>query len=1455
MKLITQYLILSLILFLPINVLAQDTDNDNIVDSIDIDDDNDGVLDITESPNCYYALDEQPTSGDRTAMPGFTVSTELNTYNANPINESIDGVYTSASNTRFINAQNVSGKTIYLIEFPNPLKVNTISFKYSTTNGFFNNATIVLQASNNLLTWTDLNSPSIYTLNPNPDEDGFSVTQNAAKYKYYRLRGVSGTTYVHGYGELQITLSDYKPHDYPKNSCSDDKDGDNINNHLDLDSDNDGCSDSIEAGNTLFFNNNITTYNSGTDSNNNGLLDQFEDGVSGNTNYTSTYSYYALNNLFNSCTDSDNDGIEDLADIDADNDGVLDIIESPNCYYAIDEQPTLGDRTAMPGFTVSTDLDTYTNNPINESIDGIYTSASNTRFINAQNVSGRTIYLIEFLNPLKVNTISFKYSTTHGFFNNATIVLQASNNKLTWTDLNNPSIYTLNPNPDEDNFSVTQNAAKYKYYRLRGVSGTTYLHGYGELQITLSDYKPHDYPKNNCSDDNDSDNINNHLDLDSDNDGCGDALESDFQTNLLTDATFPNGISATNTTYANGQLTGPFGSNGLADSIESDDTILASVNPIFFNSGINTYINNALDANINLNCILPTTIDFDGSNNYLSTSSFISGYGNITLMAWVKPDTNYNSNGVITGQELFNISIDNSFTAHVELITDASNTVYSTSSTSTIEANIWHHITAVYNGNNGNLKLYINGKLESENTSLPISTLSTNPTLTNQDFFVGRKKQNNTDYFFGAIDEVRVFNNVLTSDQIQKMIYQEIEQNGANVRGKVIPKDIVDKTTNTSIPWTSLQAYYPMTAINSGLTKDESNYSRDLTLHNMSSAQEQTAPMPYKTANNGSWTATSTWLYGNVWDITDVSNIKDWAIVNIKNNVTTTNTHTNLGLIIDDNKKLVIEGDNAIINSWYLELNGTLDLLEDSQLIQNKYSDLVTSANGKIKRRQEGNINRYRYNYFGSPVGVQSAKSLINENTSSNNPNNTDFNIDMLKDESGTDIPFTSAYDQIGAISTRWLYNYINGTSYYDWSVISETTAINPGIGYSQKGTGNPGTSQQYIFEGKPNNGTILVIADDVDGDSATESILDSTLTTTLLANPYPSSIDAYDFIDDNMSTTNGTLYFWEQWAGDSHYVNEYEGGYATLNKTTQLKAYQFEGLGGNINTSQQGILTPKRYIAVAQGFFTEVIEDGNIIFNNTQRVFKKEANGESQFFRNATTNNTSNSSNEEMKLIKLKFSITNGLTRELAIGFSNFTTNEYDYGYDGKMNPSHPNDMYTILNNDKMIIQTFDMFNNSTSIPLHYDLSEATGFTIKAFELENIDTDEEVYLLDNTTGLTYDLKELTALEFSSDSGNYQNRFEVIFENRSQILSSQENTVEQLNIRVVNNALFIKNLNEDISNLQLISIKGQIVKNYKTASIDELNNGIDLSYLSPAVYIVQFKTIDNLLVNRKIIIE
>ena len=69
------------------------------------------------------------------------------------------------------------------------------------------------------------------------------------------------------------------------------------------------------------------------------------------------------------------------------------------------------------------------------------------------------------------------------------------------------------------------------------------------------------------------------------------------------------------------------------------------------------------------------------------------------------------------------------------------------------------------------------------------------------------------------------------------------------------------------------------------------------------------------------------------------------------------------------------------------------------------------------------------------------------------------------------------------------------------------TGTIEAGEGYTMKGisTASVATQQNYVFEGKPNNGDITL---PITGGNDY-----------LLGNPYPSAIDAHEFLDDNPAT------------------------------------------------------------------------------------------------------------------------------------------------------------------------------------------------------------------------------------------------------------------------------------------------------------------------------------------------
>lgn len=129
-------------------------------------------------------------------------------------------------------------------------------------------------------------------------------------------------------------------------------------------------------------------------------------------------------------------------------------------------------------------------------------------------------------------------------------------------------------------------------------------------------------------------------------------------------------------------------------------------------------------------------------------------------------------------------------------------------------------------------------------------------------------------------------------------------------------------------------------------------------------------------------------------------------------------------------------------------------------------------------------------------------------------------------------------------------YGYNN--DYYAWESIDETSTLAPGEGFTMKGTSGAvsiTTEQNYVFEGIPNNGDITLELDKSSGD-----------VNRLIGNPYPSAIDATEFILDNLSVAdggnnasgtiiNGALYFWDHFGNeDSHVLKAYVGSYATRN-------------------------------------------------------------------------------------------------------------------------------------------------------------------------------------------------------------------------------------------------------------------------------------------------------------------
>jgi len=615
---------------------------------------------------------------------------------------------------------------------------------------------------------------------------------------------------------------------------------------------------------------------------------------------------------------------------------------------------------------------------------------------------------------------------------------------------------------------------------------------------------------------------------------------------------------------------------------------------------------------------------------------------------------------------------------------------------------------------------------------------------------------------------------------------------------------------------------------------------------------------------NNSWTGavSDDWNNDANWDCGEVPSLSNIIDVLIPTGLTTypiiystgTDGYVN-NIELEGGSKLTIF-DNSIEITGTLILNGMLDLEGESQLIQTTGSTIDISSTGYLERDQQGEFNRFRYNYWSSPVlkqGAGNASSIVDGDPTAG----TFYSIsDVLRD--GTDpsnpivLDFTSGYDGfLGTpitLSTYWMYKYANhpeGT-YSAWEHLGSTGAIYAGEGFIMKGAGDPDipetAEQNYVFEGKPNNGTItLTVA------SGNEY---------LIGNPYPSALDANEFLITNSpsgrNSIRGEIYFWEHNGGNSHNLRDYIGGYATYNFSGGVPA------AAQIDVSQTALTSPKvpgQYIAVGQSFYV-VGEPGGIIeFNNGQRTFEKEATGASVFMKSNTKKNKNTSSEKADSRLKVRFGFeaSNTSHRQILLTIDENASDEVDWGYDSERYTSIEDDMFWILNNSKYVIQATNEITDKKEFPIGIQTQNGGEVSIKIDELLNIPEGMKLFLKDNLTGTLHNILG-TSFEINLEPGEYLERFSIVFESQKPVID-EVNLVDEIIVFMDNSSsqLILKSSeNNNINTVQVFNYMGQLISNWENVNSDtEINLPLEVD---TGVYLVYLNTNNGNFI-RKILIE
>ncbi len=264
-------------------------------------------------------------------------------------------------------------------------------------------------------------------------------------------------------------------------------------------------------------------------------------------------------------------------------------------------------------------------------------------------------------------------------------------------------------------------------------------------------------------------------------------------------------------------------------------------------------------------------LNFDGINNYVEVldNDNLDLTDSLTIEAWIKADlwkTNIWEGSIVVkdgnlsgymlrcgdnGKVNFNIGTGN----WNEITTDEADS---------LSLNTWYHLAATYDG--ASQKIYVNGVLLKEKST------SGNVVANYYPLKIGMSPNYYDRTFAGEIDEVRIWNVALDSNQIRENMHRTL--NGDEV---------------------NLVAYYRFDHISGIALSDHANNENDGTLYNMYDSDwvTSTAPAPFFTVGNGNWETNSTWATGQT------SPVHPWSRAMIKHNITLNSNMELIEMIID----------------------------------------------------------------------------------------------------------------------------------------------------------------------------------------------------------------------------------------------------------------------------------------------------------------------------------------------------------------------------------------------------------------------------------------------------------------------------------------------------------------------------------------------------------------------------
>jgi M6 family metalloprotease-like protein len=368
--------------------------------------------------------------------------------------------------------------------------------------------------------------------------------------------------------------------------------------------------------------------------------------------------------------------------------------------------------------------------------------------------------------------------------------------------------------------------------------------------------------------------------------------------------------------------------------------------------------------------------------------------------------------------------------------------------------------------------------------------------------------------------------------------------------------------------------------------------------------------------------------------------------------------------------------------------------------------------------------------------------------------------------------------------STNYWVNFKNqssggGTSPY-FDVVNGSLSFNVGDGYL---VGYQNQSTKY-FTGNLNHDDVVITGLGISGGNNKGWHL--------LGNPFPSAI----IWDNSWSKTNigKVLNIWNE-AGKS---------YSALNADD-----------GNP-------------IPMANGFMVQVNSSpGSITIPANSRVHHAQA-----WYKKSTY----------PVLYLLARNLDNPSFQESQVRFNPAATLGFDPDHDGRFLPGYAPQFYSVMEGENLIVNSLPDATKATVIPFSFIKNQGTNFTIELEESEDAGLGLSVFLLDKLRDVRHNLSENNIYQFTSETGDTQERFELYF---GHVGISEEPMPLGASVYYYDGKLYLTAKTETLQ-LDVISIHGQVLQRHRLTGSG--SHTVDI-HLPAGVYIARisnsetFKTV------------